>query len=178
MKEIEGNFWEVAPEFDMLLVTTNGITYWDPEERVNRLVMGGGIARQFRDNFPSIDVRAAPFVKQANEAHLFRADLCDDSPNNLKDDKLRWIITHPTKYHYKDPSDIKLIYEQAKRIKSMQNMLKRVTGNSIQALSVRPGCGLGLLSWSEVKPALIQAGWDDNFTIITPDTKTKEKENV
>ena len=50
MIEITGDFWDHAQDYDVLVVPTNGVLTKD-----NKLVMGAGLARQFRDKYDGID---------------------------------------------------------------------------------------------------------------------------
>lgn len=149
MKEIVGDFWEHAPNYDVILVTTNGIVKSNGE-----LVMGAGLAKQFKDRYPDLprDLGHRINFLGKNIPYLFY----DQSPA---------IISFPTKHHYAHPSDTGLILESAKRVKILMDSLAT---RYKSVLSVRPGCGLGKLQWEQVRRILQNQGWDHRFTIITP----------
>ena len=146
MKEIRGNFWYEAPSHDILVVTTNGIV-----KKTGELVMGGGIARQFVQQFPQLPRLLGHRVRVGG-----------NRPYLITFGDGRSVLSMPTKQHYSDPSPLDLIRSSAQRI---TRMLKDRTK---KILSVRPGCGLGGQEWSDVKPILKEAGWDDRFAIISP----------
>jgi hypothetical protein len=146
MKLIKGEFWEAAAKSDVILVTTNGIVRKD-----GKLVMGGGIALQFAEKFPSCPLAFGKLVSsRGNVPHLIsRAN----GPH---------LLSNPTKRHYRDPSPLDLVYESACKIKQIVD----AHGFS-KVLSTPPGCGLGGLHWEEVEPVLQRARWDSRFTVIT-----------
>ena len=147
MKELIGDFWAISNNFAALIVTTNGVVKSNGE-----LVMGAGIAKQFATRYPSLPSCLGTEVKiRGNLAAVMKLP-----------DLEHFIISYPTKNHFKDKSQRQLLIRNAKEI------LDIVEYHGIQSvLSVRPGCGLGGLSWEEVKPILEKCGWDDRFTIIS-----------
>ncbi len=69
------------------------------------------------------------------------------------------IVSFPTKYNWKDPSDLLLIRESARKIADILPI------DSSCELS-KPGCGNGGLKWEQVKP-LIEDILDDRFTVFS-----------
>ena len=128
MIELRSDIWK--SEADYVCVTTNGI------------------AKQARDRFPGIDRALGEGVKLLGNIPLM-FNTAPGKPN---------IISLPTKHHWKDKSDLKLI------IKSILHIAKVMRPTDTIALT-RPGCALGGLSWEfTVKPA-IEPLLDDRFTI-------------
>ena len=146
MKQIKGNFWEHAPRFDAILVTTNGVV-----KSGGNLVMGAGIAKQFAERYPT--------CPESFGSHVSRRG---NTPRLILQISGPHIISNPTKHHWKDSSPLDLIYSSA-------CLVKRIVDEQdySSVLSTPPGCGLGGLSWEEVEPVLQRAGWNSSFTIIT-----------
>ena len=146
MQEVQGNFWSFVDMHEAILVTTNGIVKHNGE-----LVMGGGIALQFRNKYPWLAKSLGRLVNKHGNIPFVIGHT----------DKL--IISMPTKEHYKNPSPISLITNSAKAI------LDCINDRNIKTiLATRPGCGLGGQNWVEIKQTLKQIGWDDRFTIVNP----------
>lgn len=144
MNEIVGNFWDVYKNYDAIVVTTNGILKQD-----GSLVMGAGIAKDFAIKFPDVPASFGRLVKKyGNRCYILLAH----SPA---------IISFPTKHHWKDPSDPDLIKSSAELLSTLVEV-----NNFKKALLPRPGCGMGGLSWSDVKPVLSEF-LDERFDIIT-----------
>ena len=138
MKELKGDLWSSDHEYK--IITTNGVVRND-----GSLVMGKGVALQAALRFPDIPKILGEYVKTfGNVPMIF---------NDYK------IITFPTKNHWIDKSDIKLIERSAVQI---YNLLPRET----TAAMTRPGCGNGGLKWDEVKPR-IESILDDRFFVYT-----------
>lgn len=149
MKEIQGDFWIHASNFQAICVTTNGVVI--QKRGVPELVMGAGLAKQFKNVYPHLPRILGDFVQEeGNIPNLVKVRGPD-------------ILSFPTKDHYRDPSPIKLVQKSAELIVDLINQEEYD-----RILSVRPGCGLGGLAWDEIKPVLQKAGWDDRFTIISP----------
>jgi O-acetyl-ADP-ribose deacetylase (regulator of RNase III) len=155
MKEIKGNIFDINA--DAICVTTNGVTKANGE-----LVMGKGIALEFKNKFPSLPAVLGKAVKKnGNVVHVNKA--WEITPYNLGNTPSYHIISFPTKHDWRDKSDINLIIQSAQQAVIVADKLglKKV-------LLPRPGCGLGGLNWEkEVKPA-IEGILDDRFWIVTP----------
>lgn len=147
--KIEGNFWKEAPLYDAICITTNGIVIR------NELVMGGGQALQAKQRYPWLPgVLGDKVTALGNIPHLIRFD----PANKLL---APYIISFPTKEHFKASSPTTLIRTSAALIKKIADVrgLKNI-------LTVPPGCGLGGRNWKEIEPLLHEAGWDSRFTVI------------
>jgi len=142
MQEIIGNIWET--DCDIICVTTNGVVKSNGE-----LVMGKGVALQAKQRYPILAKRLGNMVSlYENKPYLIVYD-------NIKYD----IISLPTKYHWRDKSDIELIKNSLIIIKNM------ISEDHTIALS-RPGCGNGGLKWEDVKK-VIEPILDDRFTVYS-----------
>lgn len=148
MKEIVGNFWEVAPEYDILTVTTNGVV-----KSNGRLVMGAGIAKEFRDMFVDIDLTFGKFVlKYGNIPCITKWGE-------------QYLMSFPTKDNWKDYSKIELIEKSADLIKTTVDKMEDEVNCCLTVLMTRAGCGNGGLTWSVVREILAPY-FDDRFTVI------------
>lgn len=152
MKIIEGDLF--ALEGDCLCVPTNGIV------SAGKLIMGAGVAKEFRDKYRRIDYKLGDLVSnKGNHCYLVK-----DSESN------QWIMSFPTKNHFMDASPLKLVVQSAREAVVLADAmgLKNI-------LLPAPGCGLGGLDWeTQVKPA-IEDILDDRFTVVMkPKRKSKQ----
>lgn len=143
MIEIQGNFWDVYDQYDAICCTTNGII-----DSKGSLVMGAGIAKGFKETFPSLPKELGRLVKKYGNKSF--ALLVYDPV----------VISFPTKHDWKDNSDISLIIKSANEIAELVNINKFE-----KVLTVRPGCLNGGLSWAQVKLEIATI-LDDRFTVI------------
>lgn len=153
MLERVGDIFQ-QPDADAICFTSNGVVKQNGE-----LVMGAGIAKAFRDRFPSI-ARDFGHDVTSNGNHVYRHRYA----LNKAMSKHIWVFSFPTKDDWRDKSSMELITQSASEL-----LLE--TSNSAMAWNrvylTRPGCGLGGLAWSDVKEAI--AGiLDDRFTILVP----------
>lgn len=144
MEEIKGNIWDYEDE-GIIAVITNGIVKKD-----ETAVMGAGIALELKNRNKNIPKVLGQLLKNKGN-HIFQLT--------------RNIITFPTKNHWRDKSDLKLIEQSA------QELLKLADENSNdgywQKIYVpQPGCGCGGLKWNEVRQ-ILDKYFDDRFFIIT-----------
>ena len=145
MKEIKANFWDVYLDYDVICVTTNGVTKLD-----GSLVMGAGIALDFKLRFQGLDKILGKLVKEkGNKVHLINFS-----------DQLK-IASFPTKYNYASKSSLYLIENSCTQI------LDILKDKDIRILLPRPGCQNGGLNWEfDVQP-LLKLYLDDRFYIIS-----------
>lgn len=141
MIEINGNFWEYPAQY--YCVTTNGIVKNNGE-----LVMGAGIALEAKNRFPQLPQRLGKLVSIFGNKAFFLQDLR--------------IISFPTKHHFKDNSDIKLIENSAKEIAAFVKI------HQVESIVMtRPGCGHGKLNWKDVKNVIEPIFSTDQFIVIS-----------
>lgn len=122
-------------------------------------VMGGGLAKAFKDRFPHM-----------NEQYEVKCKLGLLKPGQLDiyiiNSTPKYIINFPTKDDWRNPSLLDYIYQG--RAELLFTAWKwKMNSIAIPAL----GCGLGGLSWDEVKPVLLamdKACPDVNWIIYDP----------
>lgn len=150
MLEIKGDFWAEAPKYDVLCVTTNGIVKSD-----GRLAMGAGIALDFRNRFPDLDLDLGDYVSR-NGNHVFLKYWDHEVGLN------RWIASFPTKHNFRYRSELPLIKRSAQELVRVVDKFCPAS----KVLLTRPGCGMGGLTWSAVYP-IIAPILDERFTVIS-----------
>jgi hypothetical protein len=125
---------EVIKNADAICYTSNGITNSAGEN-----IMGRGVALAFKVRFPGIQRAAGVQIKKSgNHVYLL-----------AKREGVN-IVSFPTKYNWRDDSDLALIIQSAKELMVMikENDWKKI-------YLTRPGVGCGRLDWcSQVKPAI------------------------
>ena len=127
----------------------------DAEAIVNTVntvgVMGKGLALQFKKKFPE---NYKAYVKACQEGKVSLGKMFIYPHQNLLGN-LRYIINFPTKGHWKGNSNIDDIRSG---LESLRNDLKHL---GIKSIAIPPlGCGLGGLSWRDVR-GLIEETFKD-----------------
>jgi len=145
MIEIKGNIFDI--EADAICVTTNGLTNTKGE-----LIMGKGLALQFKERFPYLPYYFGRNVLEHGNQVFYIKHFSDPT-----------IFSFPTKHHWRNPSDINLIKQSAIQLANHVTLLKLK-----KVLLTRPGTGLGGLLWEQVKP-VIESILDDRFYIVSPE---------
>lgn len=135
-----------AKRNEAVCITTNGIV-----KRDGKAVMGAGIAKQANDLYFLDEELANHLLSSGNVPHIF----AKKGRNNCH------LISFPTKYNWRDNSDLNLI------ARSAQLLVELVTRRNITACYLTPpGCGCGKLDWeTQVKPVL-EPILDDRFVIV------------
>lgn len=136
---------------DGIGITTNGI--WKAD---GRAVMGAGMARQAAERFSCLP-QALGFSLRKYGNQCFYFGMLQDK---ITGDCIK-VVTFPTKYHWRDKSDMGLI------LRSCEQAMKICDKYGILNLYLtRPGCGHGGLDWeTQVKPA-ISGILDDRLIIV------------
>lgn len=154
MLEITGNIfdlnsWSHNPTTSeiALCVTTNGVVKTN-----GQAVMGAGIAKAFTLAYPQL-----PTILGRKLAHL------GNRVHYLLTDGDVHIMSFPTKYHWRDSSDLSLIENSARTLAELAVIRPNCT-----FVLIRPGCGLGGLSWLMVRDA-ISPVLPDNCWIVNRD---------
>lgn len=155
MLEVTGNMFKMMQDYEAICVTTNGVLKSNGE-----LVMGAGIALQFKRQFNGIEFELGKLVvERGNVPNVVKRRI--NYGRDYIHTKYVQIISYPTKHHYREDSDLNLIYHGALAIAGIADELKLS-----RILLTRPGCGLGNRSWEyEVKPLLTNI-FDDRFTVL------------
>jgi len=142
MLELVGDYWDEVkkdnPRYEAIVCTTNKIV-----KNNGRLVMGAGIAKDFRDRFTDIDLEWGDRTRSKCYDHGVMVTTIQTS---LGGTRVLHLVAMPTKINWKDNSDIDLIKCSCLTIENLANIMgwKHI-------LMTRPGCGHGGLDWSVVK---------------------------
>ena len=137
----------------MLGLTRGDILKADAEALVNTVncvgVMGRGIALQFRKAFPE-NFQLYKSACDKKGLHPGMMLVCDLN----RFENPRYVVNFPTKRHWKGKSKIEDIES------GLEALVKEVTKRNIRSIAIPPlGCGLGGLSWNQVK-RMIQRAFD------------------
>lgn len=138
------DIFDTSAQYDAICVTTNGIV-----TRTQALVMGAGVAKEFKLKYPGIEYELGKKVKTYGNIPF------------LIYNKKQAIVSFPTKHDWKNKSDLDLIEKSAKAL------VKIATSRYWTKVALpAPGVGKGGLSWkNEVQPLLSKI-LDDRFTIL------------
>jgi O-acetyl-ADP-ribose deacetylase (regulator of RNase III) len=116
-------------------------------------VMGKGLALIFKEKYPNM------FYDY--KKRCYNGEVVLGKPYLYKNEAVHWILNFPTKYHWKDKSNIQDI------IACLQYLLENYQEWGITSLAVPAlGCGHGGLEWSLVKPILC-----DYLSLLTIDVE-------
>ena len=144
MRVEKGDIWDYHKQGYWLAYTTNGVIRTD-----GTLVMGAGIAAEVATKFPEVPLRLGNTVRCLG--------------NYVHPDFYRRIVSFPVKNHYKDPARIDLIARSARQLRDLVNDSRMLELGNVAL--VKPGCGVGGLTWEEVEPVLDKF-FDDRFIIV------------
>lgn len=127
---------------------------------------GGGLSRQFRNRFPEIVLPYQRACKSGSirPGHIHVYDRETDSP--------RFIISLPTKRHWRDPSKIEDIAT------GLDALVDAVAALHIISVAIPPlGCGLGGLDWLDVEPLITAAAARMNARVVvySPDASRSRR---
>lgn len=130
MIEKVGNIWQTSCE--VIVITTNGAVKSNGE-----LVMGKGIAKDAKWKYPALPKIWGDYVsKYGNGVYSYKTSI-----NTT-------LFSLPTKHHWRDKSDIKLI------VKSIKQLIVETEDFNHIAIP-KPGCSNGGLNWEiDVKPVI------------------------
>jgi len=130
MKLMYGDLRKAARSEDRpLIVTTNGAVRND-----GACVMGRGIARYVRDEYPDLPFRLGRLI---------------DDHGNRPFRLTASIWTLPVKHHWAEEADLDLIAASLAHLVAMESKFGVAT-----LLMPRPGCGNGRLAWTDVEPLM------------------------
>lgn len=119
MKKVFGNLWNLPATHRV--ITTNGMI-----RNNGTAVMGKGIALQARNRYPGIDLELGKLISKYGN-HVFILS--------------HGLVSFPTKHHWREPSDLKLIERSA------MELAETFCDNSeVTILLPPPGCGNGGLT--------------------------------
>jgi hypothetical protein len=112
--------------------------------------MGAGIAKQVKDKWPALPKFFGDKVRNGGN-HVYCALVS----------KGQYIVSFPTKHHWRDPSDLALIEQSAKELVVLTN-----DKGWQKVCLTRAGCGLGNLLWGDVKKVIAPI-LDDRFVVVS-----------
>lgn len=157
MKEIVGDIWELAEGKYIGIATNQVIKYPNPR---GQLVMGAGIALQANAMFPELPFALAAKVRATGNLPY---DMGDWSCIVQEQRKSWGIISIPTKFHWRESSDISLIRLSILRLVTLIDNIPITK----EVFLPRLGCGKGGLDWRmEVRPMLEACCLSDQFLIV------------
>lgn len=144
----------------MIEYTKGNILDSDCEALVNTVncfaVMGKGIALEFKRKFPAMFLE---YKRDCNAnkvktgfMHLWK------NPNG------GWVINFPTKYHWRNPSQMEWI------VTGLQHLVEVIKEKEIKSIAIPPlGCGLGKLNWYQVRAEIKRVHdhhWNDIRVVV------------
>lgn len=174
MHEITGDLFE-SEQADAICVLTNGFVNAQGSN-----TMGKGCALDAKQRWPGIQLVVGARIRMSGN-HVFLLTEPNDFGDILLDVPDAWkvpvlgtdppmkaapmvpyhILTFPTKQHWSEPSDLKLIELSCSQLMTHVN-----TYGWKSVVLPRPGCGAGGLSWeNEVRP-LISSILDQRIYVI------------
>lgn len=113
-------------------------------------VMGAGIARQFKEQFPEMFIEYERACR-ANEVILGKMHVVKVA----MDEGDKYIINFPTLVHWSDQSELRHIET------GLEDLVRIVQEKEIKSLAIPPlGCGVGGLAWKDVR-GLIEESFRD-----------------
>lgn len=138
MIEVQQDLWTV--DADVRCVTTNGTVTADGLN-----VMGAGCAREAANFYPEAPHTLGALIQvHGNHVYLIGPKL----------------VAFPTKEDVRDRSTAGRVWQSAVELVALTNLY----GWRKVALP-RPGCGLGGLSWDDVRPMLVSS-LDERFILV------------
>jgi O-acetyl-ADP-ribose deacetylase (regulator of RNase III) len=109
-------------------------------------VAGKGIALQFKQRFPSY-YNTYQYLCRNGHMEPGRVAI---TPSKSKDGP-RYIVSFPTKKHWKNPSQLEWI------IDGLDDLRFIISEHKIRSIAIPPlGCGNGRLNYDDVKPIIIE----------------------
>lgn len=170
MLEAYGNIWDLASDYDAIVITTNGYV-----KKNGEAVMGRGIALEAAEKNPGLPLLLGEAIKEeGNRVFMFPLWRVWNSkvPHVRTWNPVTEItfITFPVKpvvgtkgeMGWKAKADIDLIRTSTEQLVELMDAVKGYD----TVIMPRPGCGNGGLKWEQVKP-VIEPLLDDRFTVVT-----------
>lgn len=138
-----------------MIIYKKGNLLADPAEAlvnaVNTVgVMGAGIARQFKKEFPTMFTEYEEACQRGEVTlgtmHVVAVDVAGEQ---------KYVVNFPTLAHWSDQSELKHIEA------GLQDLVRVVREKGIESIAIPPlGCGVGGLAWEDVRQ-LIEDAFQD-----------------
>jgi hypothetical protein len=148
MRLIVGDLWHYYKKPRIVVcVTTNGTVRKD-----GHLVMGRGCALEAMQRIPGLALGLGQAIlKSGNKIYPYREG------RSIR------LMTFPVKHQWYEDADLNLIRRSALQLKKIAEQ-----NPEVRFLLPRPGCGNGRLSWTQVKPLLVDL--PNNVLVISKGT--------
>lgn len=148
------SFWERAnkKDVDAIVCTTNNVIKSNGD-----LVMGKGIAAQFKETFPHTPYTWGKLIEGYKEGGHEDYGVLIDGPCRFNHNTL-YLVALQTKRDWADPSPIELVEYSCKKLLAIADLL---CWSSI--IMTKVGCGNGGLEFKDVQKRI--KFLDDRFTI-------------
>ena len=149
MKIINGNIWDKWEAGYYIGITTNC-------ERNNKgdAIMGAGIAKEAKKRVPILPFELGHYKKDLSTVAVWN--------------KHR-IITIPTKYEWRKPSNLILIAESCYDLSALMSVVEE------EIYLPQLGCSNGQLEWKDVKPIMEKYLTDDRFIVVEYSASKKDE---
>lgn len=161
MLEVKGDFWEEVEKQKPthIVCTCNGVL-----NLKNELIMGKGIAKQFRDRYKGLAKEAADRLLEVHgeSYHHSRDDYGIVAGLEPRDGVS--ILLLQTKRHWRDESPKELVIDSCMWMNAGINMISIAQGLECKIVMTRPGCGNGGLDWDDFKEDLDFL--DDRYIVV------------
>lgn len=144
VREVVGDLFTYPA--DAVVIAVNWRT-----KRNGEAVMGAGVARSAAERWPWLPRRLGQLI-----------DAYPDEPGTLSwaAGGYSYVVTLPTKRDWRHPADLDLIE------RGLQQLVTECGGHNWQTIALpRLGCGLGGLSWDDVRP-ILERYLDDRFVVV------------
>jgi hypothetical protein len=146
-------FWEAAIQNDTnaIVCTTNNVV-----RKNGSLVMGRGIAKEFKERFKYLEWNWGEIVQNIKDDGEEDYHLLVSGPRRLEHAQV-YVVGLQTKRFWGEDSPIDLVVKSCNRLKELASLL-----NWKKVVMPKPGCGNGNLKWREVKKLI---NMDNRFVI-------------
>lgn len=157
MQEMIGDLFDPMGGGDVVVIPTNTQTKWT--KRGEAAVMGAGLAKAAVERYPNLPLDLADLMRRTGPEHVYVFDGLFDI---IDKQEYRTVVCLPTKRDWREKSDPALIGSMLDELV----FITRAMGWQIVGLP-RLGCGLGGLSWEQMKiPMGLKL--DDRFLVVNP----------
>lgn len=147
MIEIQANIFDIYKNYNAICCTTNSVV-----TKSGELVMGAGIAKEFKTKYPWLPRRWGQIIKDRQYTYVYiLVTLMKKEPH---------LIYFQTKIDWKLPAEYNLIEESALHLSMLTDMM-----NWKKILLPRPGCTNGGADWDDIARRI--RFLDDRFTVCS-----------